>query len=47
VGFEVKVDIIELRSRVTNSIAVNAQLCLNQGELGIKFIGLAIEFLGV
>ncbi len=46
-GFEVKVDVVELRSRITDSVAVNAQLCLNRGEPGIEFIGLAVEFFGV
>jgi uncharacterized protein with ParB-like and HNH nuclease domain len=46
-GFEVEVDVIELRSRITNYVAVNAQLCLNQGELGIEFIRLAVKFLRV
>ncbi len=45
--FEVEVDVIELRSRITDCVAVNAQLCLNRGELGVEFIGLAVEFFRV
>ncbi len=46
-GFEVEVDVVELRSRITDYVAVNAQLCLDRGELGIKFIRLAVKFFGV
>ncbi len=46
-GFEVEVDVIKPRSRITDYVAVNAQLCLDRGELGVEFISLAVKFLGV